>query len=121
MICSSMTLRVSWRTWLSLLALGRIVLPGPAPVPAGKLLADGGAGLVEVIDDLKELRGSAAGTDFVSVRVVLLLSSAGGGLAAKGICSLAASVKGVRGGFDAKNAGAVAAVFGAGRVYTGPC
>jgi hypothetical protein len=72
---------------------------------------------------LKELKGRAAGTGFVSGRGALLLSSIAivGELGAVVVCSFTTSAKGVRGGFEARNVGAVVRGFGAGRVYTKTC
>jgi hypothetical protein len=114
-MCSSITFRVSCRTWLSVLALGRVVLLlRPVPVPAGRLLADcGGLGAVPVAN---ELSGSAAEAGFGSGREADLVVSAGG-LVAVDVCSLATSAKGVRGCLGAKNGDALpTAGFGAGLV-----
>jgi hypothetical protein len=92
------------------------MLPRPEPTFAGTLLAVGG-GLVAVGVDLKELRGSAAGTGCGSGAGALVFSSTGG-LAAGVACSLETSAKGVRGCFGSENTGVLAAGFGAGRVYT---
>lgn len=118
-MCSSITFRVSWRTWLSVPELIRPKLP--APEREGRLAEYAGVGpLLVAVVDLNELSGRVAGAGCDDGIFMGWVASMGE-LETEDACSLATSARGARlGGFfgvldaDVFDTGGL----GAGRVYT---